>query len=775
MSRFTSDRPRSVCALVLSATLLAATLTPTLPAAADPGPEQITNGSFDDGLTGWNAYPDASVVDGRGCIAVPAGTAPYQAALEQKVPMVKGETYAFSFDALTAPATTATVKFIVQGGPDINYAEFFPAKKVPLTPQPQHFDYTFTSDRDYPSANVAFQQDITNADGYRLCVDNVSLTGGATPQQYEPATGPAVRVNQVGYLTRGPKRATVVTKATEPQRWTLRDGSARVVRNGRTKPAGVAQSAGVNVHTITLDSYRRAGAGYTLSVGDQTSYPFAIGANLFDNLRRQSKTFYYTNRSGIAIDDALAPGYGRRAGHLGVAPNQGDTAVPCQAMDDPSQGLYARPWTCSGTRDVRGGWYDAGDQGKYVVNAGISVTQLMMEFERSRTGQVRRSAYADGDLSIPEAGNGVPDLADEVRWELDWMMRMQVPTDQQYAGMANHKVADADWTGLPLLPADDPQPRVLYRPSTAATLNLAAATAQGARVFARIDPTYARRLLSAAKTAYRAAQQTPRLYAPAQDAAIDPNPGSGPYEDDDVSDEFYWAAAELYLTTGERSFQGDVLASPLHHRQVFGDGSFDWQRTAGLARLELASVPNRLPDLKRVQKSVVKAADNYLAAERHEPFGQAYRPEDGDWIWGSNSTILNNMQVIGTAYDATGQQKYADGVLSSLDYLFGRNALNISYVTGWGTVAAHNQHSRWYAASLDPTLPHPPPGTLAGGPNSTATSTGDPVAAADLQGCVDQFCYTDQIGSWSTNEITINWNASLSWVSGFVAGLDHSR
>ncbi len=758
-------------AVCFGLTVTTAMLAPATAAGADPGAEQITNGTFDTDLAGWNSFPSASVVDGRGCVDVPAATAPYQAGLLQEVPMVAGETYAFHYEALTVPATTANVRVVIQGGPDINYAEFLPSQKHPLTPDAQAFDSTFTADRDYPNATVAFQQDITNAAAYRLCLDNVSLTGGAAPAPYVPDTGPTVRVNQVGYLTDGPKEATVVTEAKWPQPWLLRDAGGEVVRRGLTHPDGMVGSAGVKAHTISFDSYRRAGAGYTLTVGDQTSYPFAIGSNLYEKLRTQSKTFYYTNRSGIAIDDELAPGYGRAAGHVGVAPNQGDTAVPCQALDDPSQGLYDQPWTCDGTRDVSGGWYDAGDQGKYVVNAGVSVAQLMMEYERTQTGHAKAAAYRDGSLAIPEAGNGAPDLLDEVRWELAWMMRMQVPAGQPYAGMANHKVADVDWTGLPMLPANDPQQRVLYRPSTAATLNLAVAAAQGARLFAPVDQAFSKQLLRSSRTAYAAAQNTPALYAPAADATIDLNPGSGPYDDDDVSDEFYWAAAELYLTTGEKAYRGAVLASPHHTGAVFGDGAFDWQRVAGFARLDLATVPSRLPDAWKVRRSVVKAADAYLRDEKREAFGQAYHPQDGDWAWGSNSAILNNLQVVGTAYDLTGQKRYADGVLSSLDYVFGRNALNHSYVTGWGSVFSQNQHSRWYAASLDPTLPHPPAGTLAGGPNSSATATGDPVAANKLTGCVDQFCYLDEIGSWSTNEITINWNAPLSWVSGFVTSL----
>lgn len=340
--------------------------------------------------------------------------------------------------------------------------------------------------------------------------------------------------------------------------------------------------------------------------------------------------------------------------------------------------------------------------------------------------------------------------------------------------MVFHKVADVDWTGLPMLPASDPMKRALFRPSTAATLNLAATAAQGARLFARYDRAFATQLLAASKTAYAAAEATPDRYAPAPDAGLDPNPGSGPYDDDDVSDEFSWAAAELYLTTGHQVYRNDVLASPHHTAQVFSDKGFDWQHVAALGRLDLAAVWNCLPDRERVKKSVVDAADAYLATEHAEPFGQPYAPTSGDWTWGSNSVLLNNIQVIGTAYDLTHRSKYADGVLRGLDYVFGRNALNLSYVTGYGTVYSTNQHSRWYAASIDPALPHPPDGTLAGGPNSTTLSTGDPVSAAKFGGCVDQFCYND-IGSWSTNEITINWNASLSWASGIAADLARRR
>jgi endoglucanase len=123
------------------------------------------------------------------------------------------------------------------------------------------------------------------------------------------------------------------------------------------------------------------------------------------------------------------------------------------------------------------------------------------------------------------------------------------------------------------------------------------------------------------------------------------------------------------------------------------------------------------------------------------------------------------MVVMATAFDLTGQEKYRAAVREGMDYLLGRNALNRSYVTGYGEVASKNQHSRWYSHQLDPALPNPPRGSLSGGPNSGIQ---DPLAQRLLQGCKPQFCYIDDIESWATNELTINWNSPLSWVSAFL-------
>ena len=181
-------------------------------AASADGSEQITNGAFSDGLTGWNNYPNPTVDAGQGCIAVPAGSGAYSAAISQKpLPMVKDETYVLKFTASATPGPSGTVRAVIQSGAEQNYAQALPEKVLDLTPTLQPYTYTFTSAVDIPAAELAFQQVAVNTAAYKLCVDDVSLTGGAAPVVYTPNTGPRVRVNQVGYLPKGPKGATLVT------------------------------------------------------------------------------------------------------------------------------------------------------------------------------------------------------------------------------------------------------------------------------------------------------------------------------------------------------------------------------------------------------------------------------------------------------------------------------------------------------------------------------------------------------------------------------------
>lgn len=738
------------------------------PAMAD---NLVVGGSFDTGPGPFWATSNLSLVASEGtlCANIPGGTLyPWDAVIGvNDLPLEKGVNYQFSFTASGRGGGPMRALVQLPAEPWTAYI----ALEEGVTDQPRNLSGSFAAPVTLPNSQIAFQLGGATRP-WTFCLDNVALIGGAKNAAYSPDTGPAIRVNQVGYLPDGPKKATLVTNASDPQRFSLRNAGGVEIASGLTVPKGFDPSAGVRVHVADFSSAKAVGTGFTLKIGDQTSYPFAIDAHIYDRLPIDALSYYYLARSGVEIRaDIVGKAYTRPAGHIsnagGPGPNLGDINVPCQSAAD-SLRIYGEPWTCAYRLDVSGGWYDAGDHAKYVVNGGISVGQILRLYERAlhRQGQGLRS-LADSTLPVPERGNGVPDILDEVRWELEWMLKMVVPAGDKYAGMVHHKLQDKTWTPLPLMPHLDLQPRELHRPSTAATLNLAAVAAQGARLYKPYDPAFAERLLATARTTYAAALRHPRLYAPAAD-----QDGGGPYDDTDMRDEFYWAAAELFITTGEDAFRRDLMANAYWFGDPYTHIGMDWGHVAGFAKLELATIPNGLSasQLAIVRASIVKGADRFLGVQHAQPFGQAYGPEDGLYDWGSNHLVLQAALVLATAYEMTANKAYRDAALESMDYVFGRNALNISYVTGYGTKYAENQHSRWFANQLNSDLPHPPKGALAGGPNS---SIQDPLTQRLFAktGCAAQTCYIDNIQSWSTNEITINWNAALAEMAGFLA--DH--
>ncbi|MDP2118820.1 MAG: glycoside hydrolase family 9 protein [Hoeflea sp.] len=710
----------------------------------------------------WWATPNIKVDYKAGalCGVVEGGTKePWDALVGfNGLGLTRGEAYRLSISASGNPE--GPMRALVQKASEPWTPEGEISRR--LSSDKQVLSEDFVAGENQKAAQLVFQLGGSPA-AWRFCLHSASLLAG--PAAAAEAGGvPAIRVNQTAYFPDGPKRATLVHKADAPLDWTLVSSTGERVAAGQTRPHGLDPSSGLKVQSIDFSDFAQAGDGYRLLVGGETSPPFSISSDAYAPLRTDALSYFYKVRSGIEIREDLAgEGYGRPAGHLGVSPNRGDTSVGCLDART-ARKIYSEAWSCGYRLDVAGGWYDAGDFGKYVVNGGIATAQLLGVYERALNFSRRASpALTDSLLSIPEAGNGVPDILDEARWELDFLMSMTVPEGEPLAGMAHHKVHGASWPSGPLMPHRDDKARVLHRPSTAATLNLAAAAAQGARLFAPIDAAYADRLLAAAVRAYRAAEANPALFAPYSDGSH----GGGDYQDDNVSDEFYWAASELFLTTGDEAWLKRAKASPHWSGPVFHPDGFSWRSVAGLARIHLAAVPSRLPerDLTAVRASVRDAADAYLKVQAQEAFGFMYRPDAG-FGWGSNQSLIQNMIVVATAYDITGDRRYLQAVRESMDYILGRNALGNSYVTGYGTTYSKNQFSYMFSASTDPSYPPVPKGALAGGPNS---GLADDYAIRKLEGCAPQACYVDDSRSFSTNEIAINWNAPLAWIASFLA------
>jgi endoglucanase len=202
-----------------------------------------------------------------------------------------------------------------------------------------------------------------------------------------------------------------------------------------------------------------------------------------------------------------------------------------------------------------------------------------------------------------------------------------------------------------------------------------------------------------------------------------------------------------------------------------------WQTTDALGSISLAVVPGALPDageVENIRRRITEAADRYLALLEDQGYRVPIRVgSNGHYPWGSNSLVANNAIVLALAYDFTHQEKYAGGVVESVDYLLGKNPLALSYVSGFGERAMKNPHHRFWAHQKHSSFPHPPPGVLAGGPNSKKQ---DPTSNR-LGSCAPQRCYVDHADAWSVNEVAINWNAPLAWLAVFLdeRGDDPSR
>jgi len=583
-----------------------------------------------------------------------------------------------------------------------------------------------------------------------------SVASSARPAKIKSAAPAAVLVNQVGYFPGLVKLATVRIGGGKPKPWRLVDAAGRELTSGQTQVAGTDALAGETVQIADFSSFDREGHGLAVIVGSDRSHPFDISPTIYHRLKYDALTYFYQNRSGIEIVMPYAGGaqWARPAGHLS------DKSVPCA----PGAG-------CGYRLDVSGGWYDAGDHGKYVVNGGISVWTLLNLYERTQHLGKSLADFGDGRLNIPERGNGVPDLLDEVRWEIEFLLKMQVP-DGDRAGMVHHKVHDKEWTGLGLAPHEDRMPRFLHPPSTAATLNLAAVAAQAARIWQDIDRTFSGRCLAAAELAWQAAQRHPAVFA------LPGGVGGGAYEDKSVDDEFYWAAAELFITSNKPEYRQFLASSPyfltvaprLPSTKEGHDvaSPMTWQETAALGTISLAVVPNGLGDneITTARKAVTKAADAYMQVLQK----RGYRvPIDygksGKAPWGSNSFLLNNLVVLALAHDFNGGLRYLNAVVAGMDYILGRNPMDQSYVTGYGARPLRNPHHRFWSHQSNPKYPSAPPGMISGGPNS---GLDDPYAKAALAGCAPERCFADNIESWATNEIAINWNAPFAWVLAYL-------
>lgn len=549
-----------------------------------------------------------------------------------------------------------------------------------------------------------------------------------------PAAAELTRVNQVGFLPGSAKWA--VVPAGPASRFALinADSGAEVFR-GTLGAAATWEPAQQPVKLAEYSAFTTPGR-YRLRVEGVADSPrFTIAADAYAALNVASIKALYFNRAGTALLPAHAGVYTRESGHP-------DTQVKVHAS-------AASPSRPEGTViSAPKGWYDAGDYNKYIVNSGISTYTLLAAYEHFP------AFFREQSLNIPESGNAIPDLLDEALWNLEWMLAMQDPAD----GGVYHKLTNPGFDGM-VMPHQATGGRLVVQKGTAATLDFAAVMATASRVFAPFEaqrPGLSARMLAAARSAWRWAQAHPGVVY-----RQPPDIHTGGYDDSQLEDEFAWAAAELYISTRDDAY----YAAMKPERTPISVPS--WADVKGLAWMSLAHHRHRLTPA--ADQALIVARVHGLARELAAAWAASpYRVgmQVGDFVWGSNAVALNQAMMLIQSHRLAGERRPLDAAQSALDYVLGRNALGLSMVTGFGEISPKHPHHRPSEADG---IVAPIPGFVVGGPYPGQGDAKD--CPVPYRSKVPAASYLDHVCSYASNEVAINWNAPLVYVSAALQAL----
>jgi len=420
------------------------------------------------------------------------------------------------------------------------------------------------------------------------------------PIEVEEAAQLSIKVDQVGYPLAGPKVALVSVLA---ERFEVRRAADNaVVFSAKLAPAEFDVLTGDQVRAADFSAMRQTGSYYIYVPGVGRSWKFNVSENPFARTYYLSMLGFYGQRCGTAVDlGPEFPGYKHPACHL-------------KGEFHPSSGQ-------SGERDNVGGWHDAGDYGRYVVNSGITAGTLLWTWE------IFGDRVKGIPLKVPESGNGTPDLLNEARWGIEWMLKMQ-----DADGGVWHKQTGAGFPGFIMPEADTEPSKVIgtgvapYK-STCATADLAAVAAIAARVYPPYDALFAARALTAARKAWAWAEKNPNV-------PFNNPPGiySGTYGDAHCQDERLWAAAELWRTTGEASFHSFFASNYAKYLSTLDKPPSEGWADVGAMGLWSYALSTRAGKDAKVNQAIrertVKAARLLVERTRRNPYHVSMQPRD---------------------------------------------------------------------------------------------------------------------------------------------------
>ncbi len=628
--------------------------------------------------------------------------------------------YEMQFDCYSNVERDLGYRIQINGSDYHAYSE----ETIHVGPEVKHFDIVFTMEEPSdPAPRLCFNMGkFANNSGFKehtVCFDNFDLRCIDDKGYVEGDTsdGPAaslINLNQVGYLPNAVKVAVMNGDAITDKASVVDCATGKAVYEGDVAAASMNKSTGRNEARFDFSSVTAPGT-YKIVAGDKESFEFKIGADVYDEAFKASLRMFYLQRCGMELTSDLAGDYAHPACHTEKA-------------------------TVFGTSekiDVSGGWHDAGDYGRYVVSGAKAAADLMLAYK------LYPNAFDDA-LNIPESGNGVPDVIDEVRYELDWLFKMQ-----NSEGGVYHKVTCANFPGF-VMPEEETEELIVTPVSTTATADFAAVMAMASVVFAEFDMPYSQRCLDAATRATNYLESHKGVEGTKNPDGI----VTGEYPDDKDIDERIWAYAELYKATGEAVY--DEEFSKLMQSGASCAADLGWQGVSAYAGYAYLSAPTKGKFYDAVLASFMGGIADVEATASTDSYNSSLK----EYPWGSNMTIANNGMYVLLYDKIAGYAKGDEIARQQLNYLLGTNGTGYCFLTGFGTLsptAPHHRPSQAKKAAV--------PGMVAGGPNQNLE---DPYAQNVLADTAPALCYADSDQAYSLNEVTIYWNSPVVFLFAYV-------
>lgn len=548
-------------------------------------------------------------------------------------------------------------------------------------------------------------------------------------ETYERKSPFRVMLNQAGYFP-GQKKTAAIPFACEEFR--VMEESGAVCMEGKIPQYfGPDTNSGDEVYIADFSELNKEGKYYiqagtaeamlwskegenSVPAGGGRSAVFEIGPQVYDGLFRDLMRAYYYLRCGCGLEKQYAGKFVHGKCHTQDAVLWADHAVRLE---------------------VSGGWHDAGDYGRYITAGACALGHLLYAF------LMFPDAMAGVSLNIPESGGAVPDILSECRYELEWFLKMQAPD-----GGAYHKLTTQRHAPF-VMPEEDREQLYVFPVSSMATADYAAVCALAAGIYEKYDKEFSGRLERAAHRAYEWLEKNPEFVGFENPEGCN----TGQYDEEEDGSNRFWAAAQMFALTGDKSFERDMRQLLERDFPRMGMG---YEDIAGLGVLGyLLCTQEKAADLETMlRQDIRKEAEKLRGFSEKCGYGVAMGPKD--YCWGSNMNVMKNGMVFAAADYFLGEKEYREYAAKQLDYLMGTNALGISYVTGNGDFCCNYPHLR---PSDRDGIEECIPGMVSGGPNGKPADE----KAMELipEGTPPMKCYADHVDCYSLNEITIYWNS----------------